>query len=759
MTPVETHLSTAFLVTVAGAAARALVLGTLTAALLAAFRVKSVRAKLFAWKGVLLAALAMPVLMAITPGLRVGVPLPSLPVRSAAASAPLEARDTTTKTFETLSAPEVLPARPGKSARPRAHAAPARPVIPQAPAETSIVPAVAPPFVLARREIPWRMLLAGAYLAMVLGFLVRIALGIHYSHRLVRLSVPIEDPQALQPLGRASDTAGLRGTPWLAESEAVGVPVVIGVSRPTIVLSAGWRDWDADELAAVLAHEVSHVARRDALVQRLALIHRAIFWFSPLAWWLERRLADLAEQASDEAALAGGMDRTRYAEALLGFFAELEAGPQRVWWQGVSMAKAGQAEKRVDRILAWRGAMSNKLTKSLAVLVVAVAAPLVALTAAVRPTPHDLQASPAPATPPSPGAQAAPVAAPSPAAPDSAQAPAAAASAAAAAPAPEPEEHVHIVGPLAPAVPPMHVAVAVPALPALPAMKLEVPPLNIDTPALNMDGPGLHLSVPPMHLQIPQLHIQTPGVAPMPPQDIVVEPPMTFSMSGDWNFYRGGRGGYYVGRYGDWGPRFAIVTHDSDEVTMAGDWDDAEHARSLKNKISGDFIWLERDGKSYVITDSATVNRAKQLWQPAEDLSKQEKELGKQMQDLSKQAEDSRQKMEDMKIKLPDLSAEMQKLQESMKQLSASGGTFNEIGEFQRQIGELQREIGQAESAAGRDNGAWGREQGEWGRKMGEVGRKMGDIGRKQGEVSRDAARQMRDLLDEAVSKGLAKPE
>ena len=58
------------------------------------------------------------------------------------------------------------------------------------------------------------------------------------------------------------------------------------------------------KLDAVIAHEVSHVVRRDALTQRLSLLHRAIFWFSPLAWWLDRHLAELAEQASDEAALS-----------------------------------------------------------------------------------------------------------------------------------------------------------------------------------------------------------------------------------------------------------------------------------------------------------------------------------------------------------------------------------------------------------------------------------------------------------------------
>ncbi len=55
---------------------------------------------------------------------------------------------------------------------------------------------------------------------------------------------------------------------------------------------------------------------------------------------------------------------TTYARTLLGFFEALHAAPGRVWWQGVSMAKAGQAEQRLERILAWRGAVTMSLKKS-----------------------------------------------------------------------------------------------------------------------------------------------------------------------------------------------------------------------------------------------------------------------------------------------------------------------------------------------------------------------------------------------------------
>ena len=120
---------------------------------------------------------------------------------------------------------------------------------------------------------------------------------------------------------------------------------------------------------------------------------------------------------------------------------------------------------------------------------------------------------------------------------------------------------------------------------------------------------------------------------------------------------------------------------------------------------------LERDQKSYIISDQATVDRAKQLWQPNLELEKQQRDLQKQQEDLARQAEDAVRKIEDMKIKVPDLSAEMQKVQEAMKKLNSEGGTMNEIGDLQRQMGEILREIGEAQRNAGRTAGIIGHEQ------------------------------------------------
>jgi len=212
----------------------------------------------------------------------------------------------------------------------------------------------------------------------------------------------------------------------------------------------------------------------------------------------------------------------------------------------------------------------------------------------------------------------------------------------------------------------------------------------------------------------------------------------------------------------DWGdsePRFVIVTKGSDRVTMSGSEEDAEHARALRGKIPADFIWFERDEKSYVIRNQATVDRAKSFWAPEEELGKKQAKLGREQEALGRQQEELSRKMEDVRVKLPDMSAELDKLKGEMKQLSAEGGTVEQVGRLQSEMGELQSRIGQIESEAGRRQGDIGREQGELGRRQGELGRQQGELGREQGELARAASKQMKQLFDDAIARGLAQPE
>jgi hypothetical protein len=86
----------------------------------------------------------------------------------------------------------------------------------------------------------------------------------------------------------------------------------------------------------------------DFYVLLLAAVNRAVFWFSPFAWWLFIRLGELAEAVSDDDAIAGlDGDRDGYADVLL----DIAAAPQRLP-AGLAMAHTRTVHRRILRILA-----------------------------------------------------------------------------------------------------------------------------------------------------------------------------------------------------------------------------------------------------------------------------------------------------------------------------------------------------------------------------------------------------------------------
>jgi beta-lactamase regulating signal transducer with metallopeptidase domain len=105
-----------------------------------------------------------------------------------------------------------------------------------------------------------------------------------------------------------------------------------------ILLPGEWREWPAEKLRVVLAHESAHARRHDPAIGLVAAVNKCIFWFHPLAWWLERRLAVLAEHAADDAGLAASPDAGSYARVLLQVASRMEGQPTRLdnWLPGAS---------------------------------------------------------------------------------------------------------------------------------------------------------------------------------------------------------------------------------------------------------------------------------------------------------------------------------------------------------------------------------------------------------------------------------------
>jgi uncharacterized protein (TIGR03435 family) len=208
----------------------------------------------------------------------------------------------------------------------------------------------------AAQPADWRPLL---YIVPAAVLLLRILAGLLVSRRLIRRSRP-------------STLA-----PDILDSDSMASPAVLGIIRPIIVLPADWRDWPAPKLEAVLAHERSHILRRDPAVQLLSALHRALLWHSPLSWYLHRQIVRASEDASDDAAITATRDAAGYAATLLDFLQRSPLG-------SLGMARYGSPEQRIHRILETT-AIPRGLTWRGVAAILAVAAPLALLTAIAHP--------------------------------------------------------------------------------------------------------------------------------------------------------------------------------------------------------------------------------------------------------------------------------------------------------------------------------------------------------------------------------------
>jgi uncharacterized protein (TIGR03435 family) len=135
-----------------------------------------------------------------------------------------------------------------------------------------------------------------------------------------------------------------------ATSRRCATPITVGWFAPVLILPSGWPRWPAAKLNAVLTHEREHARRHDPLVQWLALLNRAVFWFHPLSWWLERRLATLAEEACDAAVLAAGHSPQDYSDYLLDMARSLVREGRRLDVVGMAMPGSG-LPRRMRQIL------------------------------------------------------------------------------------------------------------------------------------------------------------------------------------------------------------------------------------------------------------------------------------------------------------------------------------------------------------------------------------------------------------------------
>jgi bla regulator protein blaR1 len=136
---------------------------------------------------------------------------------------------------------------------------------------------------------------------------------------MARRSAPMGQGREVDALRQLEQTGGVRRPMALLLSRASALePGVFGIFRPVLLWPATISEHLQDShLRAILAHEMSHVRRRDNLAAAMHMAVEAIFWFHPMVWWMGARLVEERELACDEEVLQLGNPPSIYAESIL----------------------------------------------------------------------------------------------------------------------------------------------------------------------------------------------------------------------------------------------------------------------------------------------------------------------------------------------------------------------------------------------------------------------------------------------------------
>jgi beta-lactamase regulating signal transducer with metallopeptidase domain len=197
--------------------------------------------------------------------------------------------------------------------------------------------------------LDWALYLFAAWAAFAMVGLARVGAGLWHLLK-IRRSCSAVDVGSLDPVLQSTlaDFRSVRRVEICASDE-LRVPTAIGFVKPAVVFPA-WalRELSADELNTILLHELAHLRRWDDWTNLAQKILRALFFFHPAVWWVERRLSLEREMACDDMVLAQTSNPRAYAQCLVSL-----AEKNLLLRRGMALAQAavGRMRQTTQRVL------------------------------------------------------------------------------------------------------------------------------------------------------------------------------------------------------------------------------------------------------------------------------------------------------------------------------------------------------------------------------------------------------------------------
>jgi beta-lactamase regulating signal transducer with metallopeptidase domain/uncharacterized protein YoxC len=521
-------------------------------------------------------------------------------------------------------------------------------------------------------------ILFGLWLAGVAFILLLTGRELCSIRRIVAEASPCDAPI---PAREAALALGLRRVPPVLVSDNADCTLIVGPWRPRVVLCrADLENLSPPELRALLAHELAHVRRRDLWTGLLPNLTRLLFFFHPLVWLACREYDLSREAACDADALqASGMPPAAYGRLLLKLvtgFASPSPACRAIAALGASSPSMLLLRRRLQGL---KNNGSPVLPRRVTALLLAATAIVLSLNPvrvdagatadAVQPRmPSDIASGPLntapmrpmllrpdnrsdsaivqrttrPAETPSvllpgaflaltdvPNGQTAP-ASPAPKHPDPENVIALST-----------EKEVQPMSHLTNVRQPRVRAAAVALAAALPTLSIAAPAGALETPP--------SVPVAPAATSTPSL--PAPSPAPAVPSVPQADAAPAGGAKAQASRYQ------YTWRRGE-----SIMSRTQDKTVAA-------EQRTLAKAQSGDCLIVDREGRRYIITDAATLNRIREAYAPVEAIGKQMEGIGKQMEEAAKPLEAIGKEMEGVGKKMEAIGRQME---EQGKLLEAS---------------------------------------------------------------------------------------
>jgi TonB family protein len=204
-----------------------------------------------------------------------------------------------------------------------------------------------------------------AWACVTLYFAVRLAWGLMETRRLARAATPLTlNAEAAERWARYCERFGITAPPQIAVSSQAGSPVAIGFRRGIVLVPPQLFDAvSPDDLNAVLAHELAHIARHDFAKNLLYTLSSLPIAWHPLTWRTRTSLAESRELLCDDAAAEAVAGRKQYAQSLLRLASIFAGQPRIATLQAVGIlafrSNANTLERRVMTLTRKRIPMST----------------------------------------------------------------------------------------------------------------------------------------------------------------------------------------------------------------------------------------------------------------------------------------------------------------------------------------------------------------------------------------------------------------